>query len=96
MTTMMERSETKTEPQRRTPVRVLRKAAVAIVGLTLMIAGVAMLVLRARAWWPSSRPRPPRHRIPTARRLSTRLNTHAKTAWHKVRAGASRVRTRRG
>jgi uncharacterized protein (TIGR02611 family) len=92
---MMERSETKTqtEPQRRTPVRVLRKAAVAVVGLALMIAGVAMLVL----------PGPGVVAIlaglgllgtefPTARRLSTRLNTHAKAAWHKVRTTASNAR----
>lgn len=96
MTTMMERSETKTEPQRRTPVRVLRKVAVAIVGLALMLAGVAMLVL----------PGPGVVAIlaglgllgtefPTARRLSTRLNNHAKSAWQKLRTTTSNARRRK-
>lgn len=91
---MMERSETGTEPHRG-PVRLVRKIAVAVAGVALMIAGVAMLVL----------PGPGVVAIlaglgllgtefPTARRLSTRLNTYAKTAWHKLRTTASKSRNR--
>ncbi|QKW40695.1 PGPGW domain-containing protein [Actinomadura sp. NAK00032] len=76
---------------RRAPVRLLRKVAVAIAGAALIVAGVVMLVL----------PGPGVVAIlaglgllgtefPTARRISTRLNGYAKTAWHKIRAAAAR------
>ncbi|MFA1539082.1 PGPGW domain-containing protein [Actinomadura monticuli] len=85
-TTAPERSATRTATRRRSPALLLRKIAVAIAGLALMVAGVAMLVL----------PGPGIVAIlaglgllgtefPTARRLSTRLNGYAKTAWHKAR-----------
>ncbi|TDD78027.1 hypothetical protein E1293_24940 [Actinomadura darangshiensis] len=92
----MDHSETKTAPETRgrVHVRLLRKIGVAIAGSALIIAGIAMLVL----------PGPGIVAIlaglgllgtefPTARRLSTRLNTYAKTAWHALR---NRFGTRRG
>ncbi len=97
MTTMMERAKPEAGPRHRAHVRLLRKIAVAAAGSALIVAGVAMLVL----------PGPGvvamlaglgllGTEFPTARRLSTRLNTHAKSAWHKARAGASQVRRRKG
>ncbi|WP_067806021.1 PGPGW domain-containing protein [Actinomadura formosensis] len=85
-TTTIERIETRAEPRRRAPVRLLRKTAVALAGFALIVAGVAMLVL----------PGPGIVAIlaglgllgtefPTARRISTTLNTQARTAWHKLR-----------
>lgn len=73
----------------------LRKVAVAVAGFALILAGVAMLVL----------PGPGVVTIlgglgllgtefPKARRISQRLNGYVRTAWHKVRAGASGIRTR--
>jgi hypothetical protein len=66
--------------------RLLRKAAVAVGGVILIIAGIAMLVL----------PGPGVLAIlgglgllgtefPAARRLSDRLNGYVRTAWNKVR-----------
>ncbi|NKZ06297.1 hypothetical protein HGB48_21480 [Actinomadura latina] len=92
----MERSEVRTKPRHGASVRLLRKIAVAIAGFALMIAGAAMLVL----------PGPGIVAIlaglgllgtefPTARRLSTRLNNHAKAAWQKLRTTASRLRSSR-
>jgi hypothetical protein len=98
-TTAMDPAGTDTEaaPRRRTHVRLLRKTGVAIAGVALIVAGVAMLVL----------PGPGIVAIlaglgllgtefPTARRISTRLNGYARTAWHKIRSGASGVRTKKG
>ncbi|MFB4309218.1 PGPGW domain-containing protein [Actinomadura sp. GTD37] len=90
-TTELERSETEAAPRRRAPVRVLRKIAVALAGFTLIVAGVAMLVL----------PGPGVVAIlaglgllgtefPTARRLSNRLNSYAKTAWRRLRTTAAK------
>ena len=95
MTTIMERAKTEVRPRRRAYVRLLRKIAVAAAGSALIVAGVAMLVL----------PGPGvvamlaglgllGTEFPTARRLSTRLNGHAKSAWHKART-AFRARTAR-
>ncbi|TDC90930.1 PGPGW domain-containing protein [Actinomadura sp. 7K507] len=75
------------------PVRLLRKIAVTIVGVGLMVAGVAMLVL----------PGPGIVSIlaglgllgtefPRARRLSQRLNTYARSAWHWIRTKTARNR----
>ena len=104
MTTMMERPAPEKEPAgrtpeggapiRRAPVRLLRKVAVATAGAALLVAGVAMLVL----------PGPGVVAIlaglgllgtefPTARRISTRLNGYAKTAWHKIRTAAGRPKS---
>lgn len=68
------------------PVRLVRKIAVAAAGGSLIVAGVAMLVL----------PGPGIVAIlaglgllgtefPRARRMSRRLNTYARTAWHTMR-----------
>ncbi|GAA1855832.1 PGPGW domain-containing protein [Actinomadura bangladeshensis] len=86
MTTTMERATPDARPRHRAHVRLLRKIAVAAAGSALIVAGVAMLVL----------PGPGvvamlaglgllGTEFPTARRLSTRLNTHAKAAWHRLR-----------
>ncbi|WP_245919961.1 PGPGW domain-containing protein [Actinomadura mexicana] len=73
-------------------VRLLRKIGVAVAGVALIVAGVAMLVL----------PGPGIVAIlaglgllgtefPTARRISNSVNGHARAAWHRIRGGASRV-----
>ncbi|WP_433472779.1 PGPGW domain-containing protein [Spirillospora sp. CA-142024] len=89
-TTAMDRSGSETDPspeaRGRTPVRLLRKIGVAIAGTALIVAGAAMLVL----------PGPGIVAIlaglgllgtefPAARRVSTRLNAHARTGWRKIR-----------
>lgn len=79
-------------PGRRAPVRILRKIAITVAGIGLIVAGVAMLVL----------PGPGIVAIlaglgllgtefPTARRISERLNGYARAAWRTVR-----TRMRRG
>ncbi|MFD0535747.1 PGPGW domain-containing protein [Actinomadura luteofluorescens] len=81
-----------TESRRGAHVRLLRKVGVAVAGTALIVAGVAMLVL----------PGPGIVAIlaglgllgtefPTARRVSTSVNRHARAAWHRVRGGASRL-----
>ncbi|TDD32814.1 hypothetical protein E1287_21490 [Actinomadura sp. KC06] len=81
------------EAGRRGPFRLVRKVAVGIAGAAMILAGVVMLVL----------PGPGIVAIlaglgllgtefPTARRISRRLNGHARTAWHKVRTAARRGR----
>lgn len=81
-------------PRHRAPVRLLRKIAVAVVGIGVIVAGVAMLVL----------PGPGIVAIlaglgllgtefPAARRISVRLNGYARTAWRTVRTKAARRRT---
>ncbi|URM94297.1 PGPGW domain-containing protein [Actinomadura madurae] len=86
-TTAMEpTADTASAPESRSPVRFLRKVGVAIAGVALIVAGCVMLVI----------PGPGIVAIlaglgllgtefPTARRLSTRLNTYARTAWSKLR-----------
>ncbi|WUI02420.1 PGPGW domain-containing protein [Spirillospora sp. NBC_00431] len=75
------------------PVRLLRKAAVAVAGTALIVAGVAMMVL----------PGPGVVTIlaglgllgtefPTARRISRRANGWIRAAWHKVRTRTGRGR----
>ncbi|MGH3240813.1 MAG: PGPGW domain-containing protein [Spirillospora sp.] len=83
----------RTEPRRSAPVRLLRKAAVAVAGTALIVAGVAMLVL----------PGPGVVTIlaglgllgtefPTARRISRRVNGWIRAAWHWVRTRTARGR----
>lgn len=87
-TTAMDRPKTETgsAPETRSPFGLLRKIGVAIAGVALIVAGVAMLVL----------PGPGIVAIlaglgllgtefPTARRISTRLNAYARTTWTKLR-----------
>jgi hypothetical protein len=70
----------------RTRLRLLRKAAVAVAGVALILAGIVMMVL----------PGPGIVAIlaglgllgtefPAARRASERLNGYARTAWSKIR-----------
>ncbi|MEU8802275.1 PGPGW domain-containing protein [Spirillospora sp. NPDC048819] len=92
---MTHRTETEADPapRRGTPVRLLRKIAVAVVGFGLIVAGIAMLVL----------PGPGIVAIlaglgllgtefPRARRISERLNGYARTAWHHVKTKMPRGR----
>ncbi|GAA0598764.1 PGPGW domain-containing protein [Actinomadura livida] len=80
--------------RRRAHVRLVRKIAVAVAGFALIVAGLAMLVL----------PGPGVVAIlaglgllgtefPTARRISERLNSYVRAAWHRVRDG---IRARKG
>ncbi|TDE27316.1 hypothetical protein E1289_23605 [Actinomadura sp. 6K520] len=90
------KADTATAPgvRRRAHVRLVRKIAVAVAGVALIVAGLAMLVL----------PGPGVVAIlgglgllgtefPTARRISERLNSYIRAAWHWVRDG---IRARRG
>ncbi|MFI0483360.1 PGPGW domain-containing protein [Actinomadura sp. 9N215] len=78
-------------PRRAGPVRLLRKAAVAVAGTAMIVAGVVMLVL----------PGPGVVAIlaglgllgtefPTARRISRRVNGWARAGWHRVRTRTGR------
>lgn len=88
-------AKTDLEPARqgKAPVRLLRKIAVAVLGVGLIIAGIAMLVL----------PGPGIVAIlaglgllgtefPRARRVSERLNGYARTAWRATKAKLKRNR----
>ncbi|TDC68096.1 hypothetical protein E1200_12750 [Actinomadura sp. GC306] len=90
------KAETAAAPgvRRRAHVKLVRKGAVAIAGIALVTAGLAMLVL----------PGPGVVAIlaglgllgtefPTARRISERLHSYIRTAWHRLR---DTIRTRRG
>lgn len=92
--TVMDRSGTRPpEARRRAPVRLLRKAAVAVAGSALILAGVAMLV-------------PPGPGVaailaglgllctefPKARRMSHRVNGYVQAAWRTARTKPGRGR----